>query len=189
MKAAPTKRLTALLGGACAGLAALVVRPVNSYQGFMLKSTATAQTPALTALGALAAGFGVVRRSRFAVVTGALGAGVGTYYITRVTASHDGLERAFGPDWRQRIGAEAEGRMLEHRRSMHLPRVPTPRWTRDVPFWTIPHTDRQLLADVWEPAAGVERTGTVIVYLHGGSCASSTRMSSPVPSSASSPRR
>ena len=59
--------------------------------------------------------------------------------------------------------------MLQHRRSMRLPRVPAPRWARDVPFWTIPGTDRQLLADIWEPAAGVERTGTAIVYLYGGS--------------------
>ena len=120
-------------------------------------------------LGALAAALGAKRRSRFAIMTGVLGAGVGAYYITRVTAPHDGLERAFGPDWKQRIPPDAERRMLQRRRSMRLPRVPEPRWTRDVPFWTIPGTDRQLLADIWEPAAGVERTGTAIVYLYGGS--------------------
>jgi acetyl esterase/lipase len=37
-----------------------------------------------------------------------------------------------------------------------------------VPFSTIPGTDRRLLADIWEPA-GVERSGTAIVYLYGGS--------------------
>jgi acetyl esterase/lipase len=169
MKGAPTKRLTALLGVLSAGLAALVVRPVNSYQGFMFKSTATAQTPALTALGTLTAALGIIRRSRFAMVTGVLGASVGAYYVARVTASHDGLERAFGPDWRQRIDPDAERRMLRHRRSMRLPRVPAPSWTRDVPFSIIPGTDRRLLADIWEPAAGVERTGTAIVYLYGGS--------------------
>lgn len=165
----PRKRLTTVLGVVSAGLAALVARPVNSYQGFMVKSTATAQTPALTVLGALTAALGAIRRSRFAVISGALGAGVGTYYVTRVTASHDGHERAFGPDWQQHISADAERRMLPHRRSMRLPRVPAPSWTRDVPFWTVPGTDRELLADVWEPAAGVERSGTAIVYLYGGS--------------------
>ena len=162
-------RLAALLGVCSAGLAAIVVRPVNSYQGFIGKSTATAQTPALTVLGALAALLGARRHSRFAIITGVLGAGVGTYYITRVTSSHDGLERAFGPEWKQRIPPDAERRMLQRRRSLRLPRVPEPRWTRDVPFWTIAGTDRQLLADIWEPAAGVERTGTAIVYLYGGS--------------------
>ena len=74
MKDTPTNRLAAFLGVLSAGLAALVARPVNSYQGFMLKSTATAQTPALTVLGALAAALGAGRHSRFAMVTGAFGA-------------------------------------------------------------------------------------------------------------------
>ena len=163
------KRLAALLAVVSAGFSALVVRPANSYRGFMVKSTATALTPVLTVLGALSAVLGVRRRSPFAMVTGVLGVGVGTYYIARVTASHDGFEQAFGPDWKQRIPPAAEARMLQRRRTMRLPRAPEPRWERDVPFWTIPGTERQLLADIWEPAAGVERTGTAIVYLHGGS--------------------
>ena len=62
-----------------------------------------------------------------------------------------------------------ERRMLRIAGRCACPAVPAPRWARDVPFWTIPGTDRQLLADIWEPAAGVERTGTAIVYLYGGS--------------------
>jgi acetyl esterase/lipase len=163
------KRLAALLGVLSAILSVLVVRPVNSYRGFIGKSTATAQTPALTVLGLLTAALGARSRSRFAVIAGALGASVGAFYISRVTGSHDGHDRAFEPDWKQRIPPDAAGRMLQHRRSLRLPRVPTPGWARDVPFWTIPGTDRQLLADIWEPAAGVERSGTAIVYLYGGS--------------------
>jgi acetyl esterase/lipase len=169
VKDVPTKRVAALLGVLSASLSAVVVRPVDTYQGFILKSTATAQTPALTVLGALTAAVGATRRSRFAMITGVLGAGVGTYYITRVTTSHDGHERAFGPDWKQRIRPDDERRMLQHRRSIRLPRVQAPSRARNVPFWTISGTDRQLLADIWEPAAGVERTGTAIVYLYGGS--------------------
>jgi acetyl esterase/lipase len=163
------KRLAAVLGVLSAFFAALVVRPVNSYRGFMGKSTATAQTPALSVLGVLAAALGAMRRSRFAMITGVLGAGVGTYYIARVTTPQGGHEQAFGPGWKQWIHPDADRRMIQHRRSMRLPQVPAPRWARDVPFWTIPGTDRQLLADIWEPAAGVERTGTAIVYLYGGS--------------------
>jgi acetyl esterase/lipase len=163
------KRLAGVLGLVSAGFAALVVRPANSYRGFVLKSTATAQTPALTVVGAVTAAIGVIRRSRLAVVTGVAGASIGAYYISRVTASHDGLERAFGPGWERGIDPEVERRMLRRRRSMRLPRVPAPQWTRDVPFGSIPGTDRQLLADVWEPASGVERTRAAIVYLYGGS--------------------
>lgn len=163
------KRLAVFLGVLSALFSALVVRPANGYRGFIVKSTATAQTPTLTVLGALTAALGALSRSRFALITGVLGASVGTYYISQVTSSHDGHERAFGPDWRQRIPPDAEWRMLQRRRSLRLPRVPAPRWTRDVPFWTIPGTDRQLLADLWEPAAGVERSGTAVVHLYGGS--------------------
>ena len=163
------KRLASLLGLLSAVLSVLVVRPANSYRGFIGKSTATAQTPALTVLGVVTAALGALARSRFAVISGVVGASVGTYYISRVTRPHDGHERAFGPDWKQRVGPDAERRMLQHRRSLRLPRVPAPRWARDVPFWTIAGTDRELLADIWEPAAGVERTGTAIVYLYGGS--------------------
>jgi len=161
--------LARILGLLAAGVAAIVLRPVNSYQGFMVKSTATAQTPALTALGALAAALGIKCRSPFAVLTGAVGAGVGATYIRKVTMGHDGFARAFGADWRSSIPPDAARRMLRHRLTWRLPRVPEPCWTRDVPFAVIPGTDRTLLADMWEPAAGVVRTGTAIVYLYGGS--------------------
>lgn len=167
---AKTKRRLAALSGAFAAVWSVVVlRPVDSYQGFMVKSMATAQTPALTVLGTVTVALGARWRSRFAMLTGLLAATVGSYYITRVTAAHDGFERAFGADWRQSIPTGAERRMLRRRRSLRLPRVPEPRWERDVTFWTIPGTDRELLADIWEPAADVERTGTAIVYLYGGS--------------------
>jgi hypothetical protein len=135
------KRVAALLGGLSAVSSALVVRPVNSYRGFMVKSTATAQTPALALLGAVAAALGARYRSRFATVTGLFAATVGTYYVTRVTAAHGGFDRAFGARWEHVIPPDAERRMLPRRRSLRLPRVPEPGWDRDVPFGTIPGTD------------------------------------------------
>jgi acetyl esterase/lipase len=163
------KHLARLLGILSAAFGALALRPVNSYQGFMVKSTATAQTPALTLLGILSAALGVRQRSPLAILTGALGAAIGATYIRRGVAPHDGFERAFGPDWKHRISPDAEERMLRRRLTWRLPRVPEPRWTRDVPFATIPGTGRQLLADIWEPADGVAPTGTAIIYLYGGS--------------------
>jgi acetyl esterase/lipase len=43
---------------------------------------------------------------------------------------------------------------------------PEPIWERDVPFWTVPGTDRQLLCDIWRPANG-NVSGLVFVYFHG----------------------
>jgi acetyl esterase/lipase len=161
--------LSTLLGLLSAAVAVVVLRPVNSYRAFMVKATATAQTPALTLLGTLAAVFAIRRRARFPAIAGLFGAGVGGCYISRVTAPHDGFERAFGSDWQRRMPQEQERYMMRRRRAWRLPSVPEPRWTRDVSFCTIPGTDRQLRTDIWEPAAGIARSGTVIVYLYGGS--------------------
>jgi acetyl esterase/lipase len=147
----------------------VVLRPFNSYQGFLVKSTATAQTPALALLGAVSTALGIRQRSFVATVCGALSTGIGVSYIRRVTTPHDGFERAFGPDWKQRLPPQSEQHMLQRRLTWRVPRAPEPRWTRDVPFWTVPGTDRQLLADIWQPPAGVETSGTAIVYLYGGS--------------------
>jgi acetyl esterase/lipase len=47
---------------------------------------------------------------------------------------------------------------------------PEPIWERDVPFWRIPGTDRQLLCDIWRPADG-KTTGLAYIYLHGSAWA------------------
>ncbi len=161
--------LTTCLGVVSGGFAALVLRPVNSYQGFMVKSTATANTPALAVLATATTLIGLKRRSAFATLTGVFGVGVATWHIRAVTTPHDAFERAFGPDWKRRIPPDIERHMLQRRLTWRLPAVPEPRWTRDVPFCTIPDTDRELLADIWQPPVGVEPNGTAIVYLYGGS--------------------
>ena len=163
------KNLARLLGVLSGAVAVVVMRPVNSYQGFLIKATATAQTPALAALGAISAALGVKHRSLLAMLSGALGAGVGIRYIRQVTATHRGFERAFGADWQRRFAGHKSPYQLMRRLPLRLPNVPEPLWTRDVTFWSFPDTERRLLADVWQPPPEVERTGTVIVYLYGGS--------------------
>ena len=57
--------------------------------------------------------------------------------------------------------------MLKRRWSLGWPRTGEPCWERDIPFWTIPGTDRKLLCDVWQPPEGAARSGLAFVYLHG----------------------
>lgn len=57
--------------------------------------------------------------------------------------------------------------MLKKRWRIGLPRTGEPRWERDLPFWTLPGTERKLLCDLWQPPTGVTPTGLVFVYLHG----------------------
>jgi len=49
-----------------------------------------------------------------------------------------------------------------------LGKVPEARLQQNIPFWTLPDSNRQLLCDIWQPAAGVPPSGLGLVYLHGG---------------------
>ena len=85
-----------------------------------------------------------------------LGAGMMVWYVWRCTRDHKGFEKAFGPGWREQIHPEQAKKMLKRRWSFYLKMEasPEPSWERDIPFWTIPDTDQQLLCDVWQPADG-----------------------------------
>lgn len=131
------------------------------------KFLGTALAPYVAIAGGLGAALGLAYGSGAAVVAGTIGCALAADYVRRVSSPHGGFERAFGANWRNRIGVELERRMLQRRWSWRVPSAPQPRWTRDVPFSTIPGTNRQLLCDIWQPPAGVEPSGTAIVYLHG----------------------
>jgi acetyl esterase/lipase len=47
---------------------------------------------------------------------------------------------------------------------------PEPSWERDVVFWTIPDTERDLLCDIWRPANG-KASGLAFIFLHGSAWA------------------
>jgi acetyl esterase/lipase len=102
------------------------------------------------------------------VLAGEIAAALAAGYVQRVTAPHDGFAQAFGADWQAAIPAERAATMLQRRWTWRLPDTPEPRWERDVPFWTIPGTGRTLLADVWQPPAGVRPSGLAFIYFHGG---------------------
>ena len=62
--------------------------------------------------------------------------------------------------------------MLARRWTWVLPASPEPRVERDVAYWTVPGTDRKLLADIWQPPEGVQPSGLAFIHLHGGGHAS-----------------
>ena len=111
---------------------------------------------------------GLVLGAPLIVIAGLTAAGLSTSYVQRVTMPHGDFARAFGADWQQQIPAEPRDGMLARRWTWKLPSSPEPRVERDVAYWTIPGTDRRLLADVWQPPAGVKPSGLAFVYVHGG---------------------
>jgi acetyl esterase/lipase len=102
-----------------------------------------------------------------AAALGAVAAALSLRYLCRVAARHDGFERAFGPDWQRRISLEPRGLMLKRRWVGRLPNAPEPRWERDIAFWRIPGSSRELLCDIWQPPQGTPSSHLAFLYFHG----------------------
>jgi acetyl esterase/lipase len=124
-------------------------------------------SPFLVIVGGLGAILGWLAGAPLAVAIGVLGAGISAVYIWRVLAVRADFARVFGAGWQDRLPPPQKSRLLQRRWNLGLPPTPAPRWEQDIPFWTIPGTDRQLLCDVWQPPEGVAPSGLAFVYLHG----------------------
>ena len=160
--------LLAFLGAGLSALAFVRVRSLATMALWIPKALAGSAAFFLALIGALGAGLGLRTRSPLAILSGLLGALLSLRYIRRVSASHDGFEQAFGPGWRERIPLAQQERMLQQRWQWQLPSHRSVRWQRDVPFWTLPDTGRELLCDIWQPPLGLAPSGLAFIYLHGG---------------------
>ena len=119
-------------------------------------------------MGAVGAFIGWVSGALWAVPMGIVAAVIMTLYVWASTRDHDGFEKAFGPGWEDQI-TSTQARKMVRRRWSFFPNSkssPEPFWERDIPFWTIPETDRELLCDLWRPANG-DVSGLAYIYLHG----------------------
>lgn len=140
--------------------------------GFLLllpKLAAGALSPFWAIIGVIGAVIGWIYQAPWAVLMGVLGAGIMVWYIWRSTRDHTGFEDAFGAGWSDRIRPEQASHMVQKRWTGYLKTKasPEPSWERDIPFSTIPGTDRQLLCDIWRPAEG-NVSGLAMIFFHGG---------------------
>ena len=133
------------------------------------KLLAGALSPILALAGTISAVMGALFKSPLTVLAGAFGALVSADYVRQTLAPHREFERAFGPDWETRLAPSVAKRRPQQRWRAWpiLPTAPEPRWTRDLPFWTIPETDRQLLCDIWQPPEEIAPSGLAFIYFHG----------------------
>jgi len=141
--------------------------PYSFFLAFSIQLAAVDLSPFLVVLGLFGAGLGWLYHAPIAVVAGLLGAGISVGYIGLVTVPQPGFDLAFGKDWKTSIPPSRQSHMLKRRWNLGWPRTGEPMWERDIPFWTIPGTDRKLLCDVWQPPEGVARSGLALVFLHG----------------------
>jgi acetyl esterase/lipase len=140
-----------------------------SFWLLLPKLCAGTLSPYWAIMGAVGAIIGGISGAYWAIPMGILGAGMMIWYVWRCTRDHKGFEKAFGAGWADQIPPEQAKRMVQKRWTwfLKMKASPEPVWERDIPFWTIPGTDRQLLCDIWRPANG-DVSGLAIVYIHGG---------------------
>lgn len=143
------------------------LRPPYSFMMVIFQLAAAALSPGVLLLAVVAAVLGVGRSVPLAVGAGLLAALISAAYMWQVLTTRADFTTAFGPHWRDTINPHRSARLPKRRWGIGLPPTQAPRWTRDIPFWTVPGTNRQLLCDIWQPPTAVTPSGLAIVYLHG----------------------
>lgn len=153
-----------------AALAALHFYRARSPAGTPLvapKLLAGALSPMLAVAGLFGAGLALVARAPIALIAGLFATGVSARYVWDVVSSGADFRTAFGAEWREQLAPEQQARMRTGRWTWRPPAPPEPRLEQDIPFCTIPGEERALLADIWQPPAGVPRSGLAFIYFHG----------------------
>ncbi len=164
--------LAYILSGFSLLMSVLLLLRLKMPQGFYvlpLKMMAVALSPLWAIFGLVGAVIGWFYQVYWVIPMGVVGAGVMIGYIWRVTRNHNGFEKAFGVGWSDGIPAEQAQRLAKKRWNGYLKMKASPEasWERDLAFWTIPDTDRQLLCDVWSPPSG-DASGLAFIFFHGG---------------------
>jgi len=132
------------------------------------KMVANSLAPYIAVVAAVSAILGGIFGAPLAVVSGSASVLILLVYVARVTASHAGFEMAFGPGWVETISPELRQRLPRRRWTWWPAPLPEERCERNVPFWTMPDSPRQLLCDIWQPPTGIPPSGLAVIYLHTG---------------------
>jgi acetyl esterase/lipase len=164
------KKLAYLFAVLSAQLSALHFYRVRSAKGTILaapKMLAGALAPYLALSGLVGAGLGLLLRAPFALGAGLFGLVTSGRYVWRVVTATGDFEATFGANWQERISRSRQEHMLGGRWTWRPAKPPEPRWQQDIPFWTIPGSERPLLCDIWQPPADILPSGLAFIYLHG----------------------
>ena len=149
--------------------ALLLIRLKEPSPVMFAKLFAGALSPFWAVIGAAGAAIGWAYQALWVVPLGVVGSGMMLWYFWRCTQKHKRFEKAFGIDWSERIDPKQTSRMVRRRWSpyLYMKATPEPIWEHDVPFWTVPGTEGELLCDVWRPGNGTN-SGLGLIYIHGG---------------------
>jgi acetyl esterase/lipase len=141
-------------------------RPLGLYL-VAEKAWAVGYVPIIAAVSVALAVVGALFGSLWIAIPAGVAAAGALAVIVRVGSVRPALSGALGVGWADRIPPERRPRMVGRWWTGRLRSDPEPRRQRDVPFATVPGTDRVLLCDVWQPPVDVPASGVAVVYLHG----------------------
>jgi acetyl esterase/lipase len=163
--------LAYILSGFSLLMSVLLLIKTKNPQGWLVlvpKLTAEALSPVWAIMGLVGALIGWGYHVYWAVLMGFLGAGMMILYVWRCTRDHKGFDDAFGSGWKDQIPSQQAKDMVKRRWSPYLKMKASSdsAFERDVAFWTVPDTDRQLLCDVWRLRDG-NVSGLAFIYFHG----------------------
>lgn len=130
----------------------------------------SALSPLFAVIGGMCAIAGLVTGSIFITLVGLFSVIIYVYHIvivTRPPAKAEDFDQAFGLDWKKSIRSKTAKNFLPSRFILKLPVVPKAQIEKDVPFATIPGTDRKLLCDIWQPGENIKRSGLAFIFFHG----------------------
>lgn len=143
-------------------------RPPFGFIVMLLKLAGGALSPYWAIMGIVGAVIGGIVHALRAIPMGIVGAGAMIWYVWRCSRDHEGLEDAFGAGWQDRVLPQQAKHMAPKRWTWFLKMnaSPEPSWERDIAFWTVPGSERELLCDLWRPGDG-DVSGLAIIYFHG----------------------
>jgi len=137
---------------------------------WILKLYTSALSPVLVFIGVLTA---IIGFSTGSIFIGAIGIydvlifSIHIFMVTRPPECSTGFEKAFGLHWETHFSSEQKKHFLSKRTILRLPVVSKTRMEQNIPFATIPESDRQLLCNLWQPPENVSPSGLAFIYLFG----------------------
>ena len=152
------------LASLIAGLLLYIKFPPGILGGvfWLPKLYADAWSPVIALLGLVGLILGWVVSSLFAIVSSLTGVALLLWHIHIIIGGEDPFIPVFGADQVHHIQtATKKYRLIQ-------PNPPPARGTRDLILQPGKEGSAPLLADLWEPAEGVSRSGLAVIYLHGG---------------------
>jgi acetyl esterase/lipase len=146
----------------------LVLKPKHGGILLPAKIFASSLSPLWAFAGLSGFILGLYIKSYLAAFLGFIGGGWMLFYILNNIKGQNHLESAFGMGWSKNISLDQFQNMTPRPWSWYnqMSATPEPKWDRDVVYWTLPESGRQLLCDIWQPGDG-NLSGLTFIYNHG----------------------